>query len=128
LKIYLIIITIISQLSFSNSIWTRFILAIVLVFFKSADQTLQVVYIVYSLGIIFINILNKIILVETIRNAYKGKSTLSSEASDFLISSLKNPLSTDYQLTSQEKKILAYIIIKIYIYITAGIPCLLLLG
>ena len=49
-------------------------------------------------------------LVETIRNAYKGKSTLSSEASDFLISSLKNPPSTDYQLTSQEKKILACLV------------------
>ena len=49
-------------------------------------------------------------LVEAIRNAYKGKSTLSSEASDFLISSLKNPPSTDYQLTSQEKKILACLV------------------
>jgi len=49
-------------------------------------------------------------LVETIRNAYKGKSTLSSEASDFLISNLKNPPSAEYDLTSQEKKIIACLI------------------
>src|SRR3972149_2912599 len=38
-------------------------------------------------------------LVATIRDADKGKSTLSSEASDFLISNLKNPKVADYQLT-----------------------------
>ncbi len=48
-------------------------------------------------------------LVETIRNADKGKSTLSSEASDFLISNLTEP-SVDYQLTSQEKNILRLLI------------------
>jgi NarL family two-component system response regulator LiaR len=49
-------------------------------------------------------------LVETIRNAYKGKSTLSSEASDFLISNMKKPSVTDYKLTSQEKNVLACIV------------------
>jgi NarL family two-component system response regulator LiaR len=49
-------------------------------------------------------------LVETIRDADKGKSTLSSEASDFLISNMKNPSITDYKLTSQEKNILACIV------------------
>ena len=43
-------------------------------------------------------------LVATIRDADKGKSTLSSEASDFLISNLKNPQVADYQLTSSGKK------------------------
>ena len=42
-------------------------------------------------------------LVATLRDAYRGKSTLSSEASDFLISNLKNPPVAEYQLTSQEK-------------------------
>jgi NarL family two-component system response regulator LiaR len=49
-------------------------------------------------------------LVETIRNADKGKSTLSSEASDFLISNMKKPSVTDYKLTSQEKNVLACIV------------------
>ena len=49
-------------------------------------------------------------LVATIRDADKGKSTLSSEASDFLISNLKNPPGIKYQLTSQEKNILACLI------------------
>ena len=49
-------------------------------------------------------------LVEIIRNADKGKSTLSSEASDFLISNLKSPPSTEYQLTSQENKIMACLV------------------
>ncbi len=49
-------------------------------------------------------------LVETIRNADKGKSTLSSEASDFLISNMKKPSVSDYKLTSQEKKILACLV------------------
>jgi two-component system, NarL family, response regulator LiaR len=46
-------------------------------------------------------------MVETIRDANKGKSTLSSEASDFLISNLKNPAVPNYQLTGQEKNILS---------------------
>jgi two-component system, NarL family, response regulator LiaR len=46
-------------------------------------------------------------LVTTIREANKGKSKLSSEASDFLILNLKNPPAPKYQLTSQEKNILA---------------------
>ncbi|MGM0364994.1 MAG: response regulator [Actinomycetota bacterium] len=46
-------------------------------------------------------------LVETIRNASRGKSTLSSEASEFLISNLKKPQVTQYQLTKQERNILA---------------------
>src|SRR4030042_1845724 len=49
-------------------------------------------------------------LVVTIRDAYKGKSTLSSEASDFLISNIKKPPVTDYQLTGQEKNILACLV------------------
>ena len=49
-------------------------------------------------------------LVSTIRDANKGKSTLSSEVSDFLISNLKNPSVIEYQLTSQEKNILACLI------------------
>ncbi|MCL5071316.1 MAG: response regulator transcription factor [Actinobacteria bacterium] len=49
-------------------------------------------------------------LVATIRDADKGKSTLSSEASDFLISNLKNPTVIDYQLTSQEKNIMACLV------------------
>ncbi|MHB1375943.1 MAG: response regulator [Candidatus Humimicrobiaceae bacterium] len=49
-------------------------------------------------------------LVTTIRDAYKGKSTLSSEASDFLISNLKTPKGTDYQLTTQEKIIMACLV------------------
>ena len=49
-------------------------------------------------------------LVATIRDADKGKSTLSSEASDFLISNIKKPQVTDYQLTSQEKNILACLV------------------
>jgi len=49
-------------------------------------------------------------LVATIRDANKGKSTLSSEASDFLISNIKKPPVADYQLTSQEKNILACLV------------------
>jgi NarL family two-component system response regulator LiaR len=49
-------------------------------------------------------------LVVTIRDADKGKSTLSSEASDFLISNIKKPPVADYQLTSQEKNILACLV------------------
>ena len=49
-------------------------------------------------------------LVATIRDADKGKSTLSSEASDFLISNLKNPQGIEYQLTRQEKNILACLV------------------
>ena len=49
-------------------------------------------------------------LVSTIRDADKGKSTLSSEASDFLISNLKTPPVIDYQLTTQEKKIVACLV------------------
>lgn len=49
-------------------------------------------------------------LVNTIRKANKGKSTLASEASDFLISNLKNPPSTGFQLTSQEKIIMACLV------------------
>ncbi|MBN1298573.1 MAG: response regulator transcription factor [Actinobacteria bacterium] len=45
-------------------------------------------------------------LIKTLRNANMGKSTLSSEASDFLISRLKNSQSANYYLTNQEKKIL----------------------
>ena len=45
-------------------------------------------------------------LVSTIRDAEKGKSTLSSEASDFLISNIKKPAVVEYQLTNQEKNIL----------------------
>ncbi len=49
-------------------------------------------------------------LVAAIRDADKGKSTLSSEASDFLISNLKNPPVIEYRLTSQEKNIMAYLV------------------
>jgi two-component system, NarL family, response regulator LiaR len=49
-------------------------------------------------------------LVEAIRDASKGKSTLSSEASDFLISRLKNSDTPDYQFTNQEKNILAHLV------------------
>ena len=49
-------------------------------------------------------------LVATIRDADKGKSTLSSEASDFLISNIKKPPVEDYHLTSQEKNILACLV------------------
>ena len=49
-------------------------------------------------------------LVATIRDADKGKSTLSSEASDFLISNIKKPPVADYQLTGQEKNILACLV------------------
>jgi len=49
-------------------------------------------------------------LVETIRDADNGKSRLSSEASDFLISNLKNPKVTKYQLTNQERNILAFLV------------------
>lgn len=46
-------------------------------------------------------------LVATIRDAYHGKPALSSEASNFLISNLKNPQVGAYNLTNQEKNILA---------------------
>lgn len=49
-------------------------------------------------------------LVESIRNANKGKSTLSSEASDFLISNFQDPSPADYQLTNQEINILTHLI------------------
>jgi len=49
-------------------------------------------------------------LVSIIRNAYQGKPTLSSEASDFLISNLKKPLVPEYNLTSQEKNILSSLV------------------
>jgi two-component system, NarL family, response regulator LiaR len=49
-------------------------------------------------------------LLTTIRDAYKGKSTLSSEASDFLISNLKTSKVTEYKLTSQENKIMACLV------------------
>jgi len=49
-------------------------------------------------------------LVATIRDADKGKPTLSSEASDFLISNIKKPPVADYRLTSQEKNILACLV------------------
>jgi two-component system, NarL family, response regulator LiaR len=49
-------------------------------------------------------------LVATIRDADKGKSRLSSEASDFLISNLKSPTSSRYQLTNQEKNIMACLV------------------
>ncbi len=50
-------------------------------------------------------------LIATIRDANKGKSTLSSEASDFLISNLKKPTISEYQLTSQEKNILSDLVL-----------------
>ena len=49
-------------------------------------------------------------LVESIRDAKKGKSPLSSEASDFLISNFKEPSPADYQLTNQEINILTHLI------------------
>jgi len=49
-------------------------------------------------------------LVSAIRDAEKGKSTLSSEASDFLISNLKTPAVEDFQLTIQEKKITGFLV------------------
>lgn len=49
-------------------------------------------------------------LVSIIRNAYQGKPTLSSEASDFLISNLKKPSVPEYNLTSQEKNILSSLV------------------
>jgi len=49
-------------------------------------------------------------LVTTIRDAAKGKSTLSSEASDFLISNIKKPAVVEYQLTNQEKNILGCLV------------------
>ena len=49
-------------------------------------------------------------LVATIRDAKKGKSTLSSEASDFLISNIKKPTVVEYQLTNQEKNILGCLV------------------
>src|SRR5665647_3462119 len=49
-------------------------------------------------------------LVSTIRDAYNGKSTLSSEASDVLISNLKTPRLTEYQLTAQEKIIITHLV------------------
>ena len=49
-------------------------------------------------------------LVATIRDAEKGKSTLSSEASDFLISNIKKPTVVEYQLTNQEKNILGCLV------------------
>jgi len=49
-------------------------------------------------------------LVATIRDAEKGKSTLSSEASDFLISNIKKPAVVEYQLTNQEKNILGCLV------------------
>lgn len=49
-------------------------------------------------------------LVATIRDADKGKSRLSSEASDFLISNLKSPAAAKYQLTNQERNIMACLV------------------
>ena len=49
-------------------------------------------------------------LVESIRNANIGKSTLSSEASDYLISNFKDPSPADYQLTNQEINILKHLV------------------
>lgn len=49
-------------------------------------------------------------LVTIIRDANKGKSTLSSEAAGFLISNLKKSSTEEYQLTVQEKNILACLV------------------
>jgi two-component system, NarL family, response regulator LiaR len=46
-------------------------------------------------------------LISAIRNAAKGHSSLSSEASDMLISGYKTP---DYRLTSREKDILTLMV------------------
>jgi two-component system, NarL family, response regulator LiaR len=49
-------------------------------------------------------------LIKSIINANKGESTLSSEASDYLISNFKDPTPEDYQLTNQEINILTHLI------------------
>lgn len=46
-------------------------------------------------------------IVRVIRDAYQGKSNLSSEATQIMISEVRNPLSERYQLTKREKEILS---------------------
>ncbi len=62
-----------------------------------------------ALGYVLKNISGDELLL-TIKNVSQGKSSLSSEASDLLISNLKNPDADNYQLTSQERNILACLV------------------
>ena len=49
-------------------------------------------------------------IVRVIRDAYQGKSNLSSEATQIMISELRSPLSERYQLTKREKEILSLMV------------------
>ncbi|MBA7704142.1 Transcriptional regulatory protein LiaR [subsurface metagenome] len=49
-------------------------------------------------------------IVRVIRDAYQGKSNLSSEATQIMISEVRNPLSKRYQLTKREKEILSLMV------------------
>ncbi len=49
-------------------------------------------------------------IVRVIRDAYQGKSNLSSEAAQIMISEVRNPLSKRYQLTKREKEILSLMV------------------
>lgn len=49
-------------------------------------------------------------IVRVIRDAYQGKSNLSSEATQIMISEVRNPLSKRYQLTKREKEILSFMV------------------
>lgn len=49
-------------------------------------------------------------IVRVIRDAYQGKSNLSSEATQIMISEVRNPLSERYQLTKREKEILSLMV------------------
>ena len=49
-------------------------------------------------------------IVRVIRDAYQGKSNLLSEATQIMISELKNPLTEEFQLTKREKEILSLMV------------------
>ena len=49
-------------------------------------------------------------IVRVIRDAYQGKSNLSSEATQIMISEVRDPLSKRFQLTKREKEILSLMV------------------
>ena len=49
-------------------------------------------------------------IASVVRDAYQGKSNLSSEATQIMISEVRNPLSKRFKLTKREKEILSLIV------------------
>lgn len=49
-------------------------------------------------------------LIEIIRDAHRGKPTLSSEATQIMISELRSPLKNKFKLTDREKEILILLV------------------